>query len=83
MLRLARRRDAEFMDWLGDDGREDPYYFPRVNRLPSGDYLGKRVMMVGCISLENTRRTGYMEGALSSGYPLARRLAVRDKILDA
>jgi hypothetical protein len=79
-------RDAKSMGWLGDDGSEDSYYFPRVNRLPSGDHFGKRVMMVGCISLQNTPRmpvTGYREGALSSDYPLARRLAVRDKIPDA
>jgi hypothetical protein len=79
-------RGAKFTGWLGDDGSEDSYYFPRVNRLPSGNHFGRRVIMVGCISLQNTRRmpvTGYMEGALSSDSPLARRLAVRDKIPDA
>jgi hypothetical protein len=53
-------------------------------KLPSGDHF--RAMRVDGISPgahTSHAYMGYVEGTLSSGYRLARRLAVRDKILDA
>jgi monoamine oxidase len=74
------------MNWPKEDWTEASYYFPRVNEVTTwgpfwkagyGDWLhfaGEHT----CYAF-----VGYMEGALSSGYRLARKLAVRDKIFPA
>ena len=76
----------EFMDWPATDWTKASYYFPRLREVTKwGPFwkagYGGWLHFAG----EHTSYAfmGYMEGALSSGYRLARRLAVRDGILPA
>jgi monoamine oxidase len=79
-------RKDRFMDWPRQEWTKASYYFPRLNEVTRwgpfwkagyNDYLH--------FAGEHTSYAfaGYMEGALTSGYRLARRLAVRDKVLPA
>jgi monoamine oxidase len=85
--RIDEAMDAfMFKDWPQDDWSMASYYFPRPGevlkwgpfwRAGYGDWLhfaGEHT----CYAF-----IGYMEGALNSGYRLARRLAVRDGVLQA
>ena len=76
----------KFMNWPKEKWTEASYYFPRVNEVTKwGPYwkagYGNWLHFAG----EHTSYAfmGYMEGALTSGYRLARRLAVQDKLLPA
>jgi monoamine oxidase len=75
---------GQFMKWPKEKWTEASYYFPRVNEVTTwGPFwkagYGGWLHFAG----EHTSYAfmGYMEGALTSGYRLARRLAVRDKLL--
>jgi monoamine oxidase len=79
-------RKARFMNWPKEEWTEASYYFPRLNEVTKWGPLWKSghggwLHFAG----EHTCYAfmGYMEGALTSGYRLARRLAVRDLILPA
>jgi monoamine oxidase len=81
-----RIRKNKFVNWPSEDWTKGSYYFPRRNEVTEwGPFwragYGEWLHFAG----EHTSYAfmGYMEGALSSGYRLARRLAVRDKILSA
>jgi monoamine oxidase len=76
----------KFMNWPEEDWTKASYYFPRLGAVTSwGPFwktgYGGWLHFAG----EHTSYAfmGYMEGALSSGYRLARKLAVRDHILPA
>jgi monoamine oxidase len=74
----------ELMDWPHHEWTKGSYYFPRKDEVTAwgpfwkagyGDWLhfaGEHT----CYAF-----MGYMEGALTSGYRLARRLAIRDGVL--
>jgi monoamine oxidase len=77
---------TEFMNWPNEEWTKASYYFPQVNEVTTwGPFwktgYGGRLHFAG----EHTCYAfiGYMEGALTSGYRLARRLAVRDGLLPA
>jgi monoamine oxidase len=79
-------RSDLFMNWPDEDWTKASYYFPRLGEVTSwGPFwktgYGGWLHFAG----EHTSYAfmGYMEGALSSGYRLARKLAVRDQILPA
>jgi monoamine oxidase len=74
----------KFMDWPNEQFTRGSYYFPRVTEVTRWGPFWKNgyggwLHFAG----EHTSYAfmGYMEGALSSGYRLAHRLAVRDKLL--
>jgi monoamine oxidase len=76
----------KFMNWPTETWAKASYYFPRVNEITEWGPFWKNgydgwLHFAG----EHTSYAfvGYMEGALSSGYRLARRLAVRDALLQA
>src|ERR1700721_760223 len=76
----------KFMDWPNERGRRGSYYFPRVNEVTKWGPFWKAghggwLHFAG----EHTCYAfmGYMEGALSSGYRVARRIAVRDGLFPA
>jgi len=78
--------DTKFMDWPSEKWAKASYHFPRKNEVTTWGPLWKAghdgwLHFAG----EHTCYAfmGYMEGALSSGYRLARRLAVRDGRLQA
>jgi monoamine oxidase len=75
--------NTKFMNWPGEEWSKASYYFPRLNEVTRwGPFwkagYGGWLHFAG----EHTCYAfmGYMEGALSSGYRLAHRLAVRDRI---
>jgi monoamine oxidase len=77
---------TKFMNWPNEKWTMASYYFPRLNEVTSWGPFWKagfegRLHFAG----EHTSYAfmGYMEGALSSGYRLARRLAIRDGVLPA
>jgi len=77
---------TKFMDWPRQEWTMASYYFPRLNEVTSwGPFwkagYGGWLHFAG----EHTSYAfmGYMEGALSSGYRLAKRLAIRDRVLPA
>jgi len=79
------RRD-KFMNWPEEDWTKASYYFPRLGEVTSwGPFwkagYGGWLHFAG----EHTSYAfmGYMEGALSSGYRIARKLAIRDHIFPA
>jgi monoamine oxidase len=79
-------RKTEFMNWPSQDWTKASYYFPRRNEVTEwGPFW--RAGYGGWLHFAGEHTSyafmGYMEGALSSGYRLARRLAVRDKLLPA
>jgi monoamine oxidase len=74
-------KDTKFMDWPNEDWTKASYYFPRTNEVTDwGPFW--RAGYGGWLHFAGEHTSfafmGYMEGALSSGYRLARRLAVRD-----
>jgi len=82
-LQITKRT---FMNWPKEPWSKTSYYFPRPGEVTRwGPFwhagYGGWLHFAG----EHTCYAfmGYMEGALSSGYRLARRLAVRDRILKA
>jgi monoamine oxidase len=79
-------RGSRFMDWPKEKWSMGSYYFPRVNEVTKWGPLW-RAGHDGWLHFagEHTAYAfmGYMEGALSSGYRLARRIAVRDGVLQA
>jgi monoamine oxidase len=74
---------ARFMDWPGDPWTRASYAFPAPGQLTTiGQTLREglgRLHFAG--EHTNFAFIGYMEGALGSGVALARRLAVRDGLL--
>ena len=78
--------DAEFMDWPNKEWAKASYYFPRVNEVTRWGPFWK-AGYEGWLHFAGEHTSyafmGYMEGALTSGYRLARRLAVRDGVLSA
>lgn len=79
-------RGERFMNWLDEDWTKASYYFPRVGEVTSwGPFwkagYGGWLHFAG----EHTSYAfmGYMEGALSSGYRVARKLAIRDNVFAA
>jgi monoamine oxidase len=85
--RIDQTMDAfKFMDWPHDDWSKASYYFPRRGEvLKWGPFW--RAGYGGWLHFAGEHTCyafiGYMEGALNSGYRLARRLAVRDGVLQA
>jgi monoamine oxidase len=78
--------DTKFMNWPNEDWTRASYYFPRQNEVTTwGPFW--RAGYGGWLHFAGEHTSyafmGYMEGALSSGYRLARRLAVRDGIFPA
>jgi monoamine oxidase len=76
----------KFMDWPKEPWSMGSYYFPRVNEVTKWGPFWKAghggwLHFAG----EHTCYAfmGYMEGALSSGYRVARRIAVRDGLFPA
>jgi monoamine oxidase len=79
-------RKSRFMDWPREEWTKASYYFPRVNEVTKwGPFWKAGYKDYLHFAGEHTSYAfpGYMEGALTSGYRLARRLAVRDKVLPA
>lgn len=79
-------RGDKFMNWPDEDWTKTSYYFPRMGEVTSwGPFwkagYGGWLHFAG----EHTSYAfmGYMEGALSSGYRLARQLAIRDHLFPA
>jgi len=79
-------RGDKFMNWPDEEWTKTSYYFPRLGEVTSwGPFwkagYGGWLHFAG----EHTSYAfmGYMEGALSSGYRLARRLAIRDQVFPA
>lgn len=74
----------EFMNWPNREWTRASYYFPRVNEVTKWGPLWK-AGYGGWLHFAGEHTcyafVGYMEGALNSGYRLARRIAVRDGIL--
>jgi monoamine oxidase len=77
---------TKFINWPEEEWTMASYYFPRLNEVTTwGPFwkagYGGWLHFAG----EHTSYAfmGYMEGALSSGYRLARRLAIRDGVLPA
>jgi len=78
--------EDRFMNWPKEPWTEASYYFPRVNDVIKwGPYwkAGHHGWLHFAGEHTSYAFMGYMEGALTSGYRLARRLAVQDKILPA
>jgi monoamine oxidase len=79
-------REDKFMNWPNEKWSKGSYYFPRVNEVTKWGPFWKAghrgwLHFAGehtCYSF-----MGYMEGALSSGYRIARRIAVRDELFPA
>jgi monoamine oxidase len=79
-------RDDRFMNWPEEKWTKASYYFPGLNEVTNwGPFWKAGYKDWLHFAGEHTSYAfmGYMEGALSSGYRLARSLAVRDKILSA
>jgi monoamine oxidase len=79
-------RNDQFMNWPNEKWTAASYYFPRTGEVTSwGPFW--RAGYGGWLHFAGEHTSyafmGYMEGALSSGYRLAKNLAVRDKILAA
>jgi monoamine oxidase len=82
----AHLKNDRFMDWPQNEWTRGSYYFPRRGEVMEwGPFwktgYGGWLHFAG----EHTSYAfvGYMEGALSSGFRLARRLAVRDNLIPA
>jgi monoamine oxidase len=74
-------KETKFMNWPNEDWTKASYYFPHLNEVTAwGPFW--RAGYGGWLHFAGEHTSyafmGYMEGALSSGYRLARRLAVRD-----
>jgi monoamine oxidase len=76
----------EFKDWPNQKWSMASYYFPRRGEvLAWGPFWRAGYDNWLHFAGEHTCYAfiGYMEGALNSGYRLARRLAARDRVLQA
>jgi monoamine oxidase len=77
---------TRFMDWPNEHWAKASYYFPRVHEVTLWGPFWK-AGWGGWLHFAGEHTCyafmGYMEGALSSGYRLARRLAVRDGVIPA
>jgi monoamine oxidase len=74
----------EFANWLREEWSRGSYYFPRLGEIIKwGRFWKDGYSDWMHFAGEHTSYAfmGYMEGALSSGYRLARRLAERDHVL--
>ncbi len=74
----------ELMDWPRDEWAQGSYYFPRRGEVTQwGPFWKSGYSDWLHFAGEHTCYAfiGYMEGALNSGYRLARRLAFRNRIL--
>ncbi len=79
-------KDQRFMNWPEERWTLASYYFPRKGEVTTwGPFLKAGYDGWLHFAGEHTCYAfmGYMEGALASGYRLARKLAVRDKIFPA
>lgn len=79
-------RKDKFMDWPNEKWSKGSYYFPRVSEVTKlGPFwkAGHRGWLYFAGEHTCYAFMGYMEGALSSGYRIARRLAVRDGLFPA
>jgi monoamine oxidase len=79
-----RLKGCRFMDWPREEWTKASYYFPRKGEVTKwGPKWKEGVGGWFSVAGEHTSYAfmGYMEGALSSGFRLARRIAVRDKRL--
>jgi monoamine oxidase len=79
-------RDEMFMNWPQEEWTLGSYYFPRIGEVTKwGPFWRAGFEDWLHFAGEHTSYAfmGYMEGALSSGYRLARRLAVRDGLFSA
>ena len=77
-------RKSKFMDWPGKLFTQGSYYFPAPKEVSAwGPFWKTGYLDWLHFAGEHTSYAfmGYMEGALSSGFRLAHRLAVRDKLL--
>ena len=77
-------RRSKFMNWSTERWSKGSYYFPQVKEVTVwGPFWKAGYCNWLHFAGEHTCYAfmGYMEGALSSGYRLARRLAIRDGIL--
>jgi monoamine oxidase len=85
--RLAENlEDHRFMDWPHEEWTRASYYFPRLGEVTRwGPFWRAGFEDWLHFAGEHTSYAfmGYMEGALSSGYRLARRLAIRDGLFAA
>jgi len=78
--------DQRFMNWPQEEWTKASYYFPRLGEVTKwGPFWRAGFEDWLHFAGEHTSYAfmGYMEGALSSGYRLARRLAVRDGLFPA
>jgi monoamine oxidase len=75
---------TKFMNWPNEELSRGSYYFPRLGEVTRwGPFWKNGYHNWLHFAGEHTSYAfmGYMEGALSSGFRLAHRLAVRDKLL--
>ena len=80
----AQITNSKFMDWPRKLFTQGSYYFPAPDEVTSwGPFWKTGYLDWLHFAGEHTSYAfmGYMEGALSSGFRLARRLAVRDQLL--
>lgn len=79
-------KDTKFMNWPEEEWTKASYYFPRLHEVTTWEPFW-RAGYGGWLHFAGEHTSyafmGYMEGALSSGYRLARRLAVRDGVFPA
>src|SRR5262249_54728194 len=76
--------DSQFLNWPRKLFSQGSYYFPTPGEVPAwGPFWKTGYLDWLHFAGEHTSYAfmGYMEGALSSGFRLAHRLAVRDKLL--
>lgn len=78
--------NTKFMDWPSEQWAKASYHFPRKHEVTTWGPLWK-AGRDGWLHFAGEHTCyafmGYMEGALNSGFRLARRLAVRDGLLQA
>jgi len=79
-------RSTRFMNWPSEKWTMASYYFPRRNEVTLWGPFWK-TGYDGWLHFAGEHTSyafmGYMEGALSSGYRLARKIAIRDGVLPA
>jgi len=79
-------QNQRFMNWPQEKWTRASYYFPRLREVTAWGPLWK-TGYGGWFHFAGEHTCyafiGYMEGALASGYRLARRLAIRDEIVPA
>jgi len=79
-------RQEKFMNWPDEEWTKASYYFPRLGDVTCWGPFWK-AGYGGWLHFAEEHTSyafmGYMEGALSSGYRLARQLAIRDGLFSA